>query len=142
MAAGIHTSREQRRQLARDNAKLPKHLALVDPADWPQSMLAMATPPVAVWRSRGFLVQKYLAPAPAIARLSVLRTTLAGERWQDGITWDELQQIKNELGYFAHTAVEVFPPMRDVVNVANIRHLWVLDGPLPFAWCAGQGAAA
>lgn len=138
----IHTSREQRRQLARANAKLPKHLALIDPADWPQAVLASATPPVAVWRSRGFLVQKYLAPAPAVARLSVLRTTLAGERWQDGITWDELQQIKNEVGYFAHTAVEVFPPMRDVVNVANIRHLWVLDGPLPFAWRAGQGASA
>lgn len=137
----ILTSREQRRQLARDNAKLPKHLTLIDRADWPQSVLASATPPVAVWRSRGFLVQKYLAPAPAIARLSVLRTTLAGDRWQDGITWDELQAIKNEVGYFAHTAVEVYPPVRDVVNVAAIRHLWLLDGPLPFAWRAGQGTA-
>lgn len=136
--SAIYTSREQRRQLARDNAKLPKHLTVVPPADWPQSVLSSDKPPVAVFRSRTFLVQKYLAAPPAIARLSVLRTTLDGERWKDGITWDELQAIKNELGYFAHTAVEVFPPMRDVVNVANIRHLWVLDGPLPFAWRAGQ----
>jgi hypothetical protein len=137
----IHTSREQRRQLSRDNAKLPKHLTVVPQSEWPQSILSAQQPPVAVWRSRTFLVLKYLATAPAIMRLSVLRTTLDGERWQDGITWDELQAIKNELGYFAHTAVEVFPPMRDVVNVANIRHLWVLDGPLPFAWRAGQPTA-
>jgi hypothetical protein len=141
MAAGIHTSREQRRQLARDNAKLPKHLTVVPQGDWPLSILSASMPPIAVFRSRSFLVQKYLAPAPAIARLSVLRTTLDGERWRDGITWDELQAIKNELGYFAHTAVEVYPPMRDLVDVANIRHLWGLDGPLPFAWRAGQGAA-
>lgn len=136
----IPTTREQRRQLARDNAKLPKHLTLIAPADWPQAVLSLERPPVAVWRSRSYLVQKYLAPAPAIARLSVLRTTLAGDRWQDGISWDELQAIKNEVGYFAHTAVEVYPPMRDVVNVANIRHLWVLGESLPFAWRAGQSA--
>ena len=41
-------------------------------------------------------MQKYLAPAPAIALLSVLRTTLDGDRWADQITWDELQQVKNE----------------------------------------------
>lgn len=132
----IYTSREQRRQLSRDNAKLPKHMALIDPADWPQSVLSAGNTPVAVWRSRGFLVLEYRAPAPAVARLSVLRTTLAGERWQDGITWDELQQIKNEVGYFAHTAVEVYPPMRDLVDENSIRHLWVLDGSLPFSWRA------
>lgn len=134
----IVTTREQRRQMARNNAKLPKHLELVPPADWPQRVANHAEAPVAVWRSRTFLVQKYLAPAPAIARLSVLRTTLDGDRWADQITWDELQQVKNEVGYFAHTAVEIYPPMRDVVNVANIRHLWVLGEPLPYAWKAGQ----
>lgn len=90
----IHTSREQRRQLARDNAKMPKHLELVPPADWPQAVLSAEKPPVAVWRSRTFLVQKYLAAAPAIARLSVLRTTLAGDRWQDG-------QHKSEAGHYS-----------------------------------------
>lgn len=136
----IHANRAQRRQLERDNAKLPKRLTVIPPAEWPMAVATANTPPVAVWRSRSFLVQKYLAPAPAIARLSVLRTTVVGDRWADGISWDELQDIKNELGYFAHTAVEVYPPMRDVVNVANIRHLWVLDGPLPFAWRSGQQA--
>ena len=130
----IVTSREQRRQMERNNAKLPKHLELVPPESWPLAVASHTERPIAVWRSRNFLVQKYLAPAPAIARLSVHRTTLDGERWADQITWDELQQAKNEVGYFAHTCVEVYPPMRDLVNVANIRHLWVLAEPLPFAW--------
>lgn len=135
----IVTTREQRRELERTNAKMPKHLQLVAPADWPASVAQALgdARPLAVWRSRTFLVQKYAAPAPAIARLSILRTTLSGDRWADNITWDELQGIKNELGFFAQTAVEIYPPMRDVVNVANIRHLWLLADPLPYAWRKG-----
>ena len=42
----------------------------------------------------------------------------------DGITWDELQQIKDEcLGPDA-TAVEFYPPTTGVVNELNMRHLW------------------
>ena len=130
----IVTSREQRRQMERNNAKLPKHLELVPPESWPLAVASHTERPIAVWRSRNFLVQKYIAAAPAIARLSVHRTTLDGQRWADQISWDDLQQVKNEVGYFAHTCVEVYPPMRDLVNVANIRHLWVLAEPLPFAW--------
>jgi hypothetical protein len=36
-------------------------------------------------------------------------------------------------------AVEVYPPAGDVVNVANMRHLWVLRDRLPFAWRGGKG---
>lgn len=136
----IITTREQRRQLARDNAKMPRHLVLLDRKDWPQQWQTAHDAPIAVWRSRSFMVQKCPAPAPAIARLSIHRTTLDGDRWGDGITWDELYMLKAEVGFAHHTAVEVFPPVRDLVNVANIRHLWVLDGPLPFAW-RHKGAA-
>jgi hypothetical protein len=59
---------------------------------------------------------------------------LEGDRWADNITWDELQALKTQCGYGGHDAVEVYPPTRDVVNVANIRHLWVLAEKLPFAW--------
>jgi len=73
---------------------------------------------------------------PAIVRLSVLRTSLdTAGGWQQDITWEELQRLKREAGYGDHDAVEVFPPDADVVNVANIRHLWILEpGHLPFAW--------
>lgn len=129
----IVTTRDQRRQLERDNAKLPKHLTIVPRDEWPR--VALHDPDLlAVWRSRTFLVQKFKAPPPALVRLSINRTTLSGDRWNDNITWDELQAIKNEIGFFAQDAVEVYPPMRDVVNVANIRHLWIMAEPLGFAW--------
>lgn len=44
----------------------------------------------------------------------------------DGITWDELQRIKNEVWGEEQTAIEVFPPQGELVNDANIRHLWLV----------------
>ena len=50
----------------------------------------------------------------------------------DGITWDALQQIKNELLGEDVLAVEIYPASHDVVNEANIRHLWAIPrGMLP-----------
>jgi hypothetical protein len=126
----IATTREQRRQLARDNAKLPVTLQLVPRDQWEH----IATTQTRIWRSRDYLVQEYAEPLPAIVRLSILRTQMSGDRWKDGISWDELQRLKNEVGYADHDAVEIYPAARDVVNVANIRHLWVMDQPLPFTW--------
>lgn len=34
-------------------------------------------------------------------------------------------------------AGEVFPAESDVVNVANMRHLWLLREPPPFGWRRG-----
>lgn len=126
----IATTREQRRQLARDNAKLPRVLAPISRDQWPDPY----APQRRVLRSRDFLVQEFDAPAPAFVRLSVNRTSLAGDRWQDGISWDELQRIKAECGYQHCDAVEVYPAVGDEVNVANMRHLWVLREKLAFAW--------
>jgi hypothetical protein len=131
----ITANREQRRQLERDNAKMPRELAPIPRDQWPDSSRSNASL-VRVLRSRDFLVQEYAAPAPARVRLSVLRTTLdpkAG-RWVDGITWDDLQRLKGECGYADCDAVEVFPSAVDVVKVANIRHLWVMAEPVAFAW--------
>lgn len=47
-------------------------------------------------------------------------------------TWHEMQRIKNELAGETATAVEVYPPAAEVVDDANMFHLWVLPGPLPF----------
>lgn len=71
-----------------------------------------------------------------LVRLSVLRTTLEQKsgRWADGITWDELQQIKAECGYVDMDALELYPIAADVVNVANLRHMWVMRDPVEFAW--------
>lgn len=57
-----------------------------------------------------------------------------GHLWVEhsgAITWDELQEIKN-LVWDAHVrAIEVYPSQDQVVNHANIRHLWRL-GPHDF----------
>lgn len=135
----ILTSREQRRQLERDNAKLPATLAKIPRHEWPNP----SAPQLEVWRSRDFLVQVFTGSGPCKCRLSINRTTLdkAG-RWVEGISWDELQRLKRECGFANFDAVEVYPRDRDVVNVANMRHLWVLHEPLPFAWRDAPSAPA
>ena len=46
----------------------------------------------------------------------------------------ELQDIKRQAGLGDYMAVEIYPKDRDIVNVANMRHLWVLRDPLQFGW--------
>jgi hypothetical protein len=127
----IATSRNQRRILEKENAALPLTLQEVPRSEWP----TQRTHILRVFRSRNLLVQEYQAPAPAKVRLSICRTSIGNNgRWLDGISWDELQQIKRECGYGDADAVEVFPADADVVNVANMRHLWVMAEPLKFSW--------
>lgn len=131
----IITTRAQRRELERENAKRPAQMALVPRSEWPLEH-QRSSAILRVWRSRDFLVQEYAEAPPVLVRLSVLRTTLdpkAG-RWVDGITWDELQRLKAECGYSRHDAVELYPADQDVVNVANLRHLWVMRELVDFAW--------
>lgn len=53
---------------------------------------------------------------------------------QPDIPWSHLQRLKDELCGPERVAVEVFPPVSQLVDDANCRHLWVLpDGfQLPF----------
>lgn len=126
----IVTTREQRRQLARDNAKRPAYLEGVPRHEWPDPN----APQWAVWRSRDFLVQAF-QEAGGVMRLSINRTTLNGAgRWVDGITWDEMQRLKAECGFADRWAVEVFPAASELVDVANVRHLWLLPEAPAFAW--------
>jgi hypothetical protein len=136
----IVTTRAQRRELERQNAKMPRELRQVPLEEWPMEHRIGPKPIQRVWRSRDFLVQEYAEAAPVLVRLSVLRTTLDPKlgRWVDGITWDELQSIKAECGYGQHDALELYPPDSDVVNVANLRHLWVMRDPVGFAWRGGH----
>lgn len=47
-------------------------------------------------------------------------------------TWPEMQRIKDELAGRDATGVEVYPPRDEIVDDANMYHLWVLTQPLPF----------
>ena len=90
---------------------------------------------VRAWRSKEFCVQLFSEP-DGVLRLSVNRAHVdpATLRWVDGITWDDLQRLKSEAGFGDREAVEVYPPDGCVVDVANIRHLWILPARMPFSW--------
>lgn len=56
-------------------------------------------------------------------------TSLSGVR----PTWPEMQRIKDEIAGPDATAVEVYPPKAEIIDAADMYHLWVLPAPLPFS---------
>lgn len=123
------------KQLRRDNALQPVTLTEIPRTEWPLAVaLDHARMPLQVWRSREFLVMAY--KDGGALRLSVMRTDRdrGAKRFRDGISWDELQRVKREAGFGDYCAVELFPPDAQVVDVANMRHLWILDEPPAFMW--------
>lgn len=48
-------------------------------------------------------------------------------------TWWEMQRIKNDLAGSEATAVEVYPPASEVVDGADMFHIWVIPERLPFS---------
>ena len=108
---------------------LPDELEKVPRSEWgfnaPHILLE-------VWRSKKYLVQIF--EVGSVIRLTINRTSRHKGNWSDKLTWDELQEIKDKVGYGDRFAVEIYSKNKDVVNVANMRHLWVMQYELPFAW--------
>lgn len=121
--------------------KWPDHLVPVPESEWPARRSAAY--PVELWRSRHYLVavfEEAQVDDRAVWRLSINRVTVGADgRWEQGIPWEELQRCKREVGFGDSYALEVYPRDRDVVNVANMRHLWVLSAPLGIGWFDGRG---
>lgn len=119
--------------LRRENEKHPQALRAIPVEQW-SAIIQGYKDVIAVLRSKRFLVV-LRRERPGIVWMSVNRTAMAGTRWVDGITWDELQRLKREAGYGDKDAIEIYPRDRDVVDVANIRHLWILEDALvEFGW--------
>lgn len=117
-----------RAALAAENRRYGRRFVDLElPASAPAHLLA-------AHRNRDWLVQLYAGPG--LQRLSINRAALAanGRDWAAGITWDELMEVKTAAGYGDRWAVEVYPPADAVENVANMRHLWLLEGPPAFGW--------
>jgi len=95
---------------------------------WP-FMPSIETVPLRVWLSNDYLAVLYQQRIDGKLRLTVNNTRTNGMSWRDGITWDELQRIKNETLGDDVWCVEVYPPDSELVNVSNMRHLWVLQEP-------------
>lgn len=53
-------------------------------------------------------------------------------------TWHEMQRIKDEIAGPEKTGIEVYPPHTEIVDGADMFHLWVVPGPLPFGLCESK----
>ncbi len=121
-----------RKHLREQNRWQLDHLTPLPPGAWPQRRSGNKEP-VEIWRSKTFLVQIYQDGDHQ--RLSCHRTEINKTgMWVDGITWEELMRLKSECGRGDRWAVEVYPPDVSVVNVANMRHLFLLPEAPVFAW--------
>lgn len=92
--------------------------------------------PEACFRNRSFFVMLFMDDCygTPYLRMSVNRTELDNEGgWKGGITWDELMAVKRGIGFADLWMTEVYPPDEDIVNVANMRHLFLVNQP-PYAW--------
>ena len=129
----IKPTKEQIRQLRADNAKYSSYFQEIPFNEWPYGSPPSLTQ---VWRNRNFLVQvhKEANSLGVSHRVTICRTEVDGNQWKDGISWEEIQTIKDAIGFADHDAVEVYPMRRDIINVANMRHLWIMPTPLLFAW--------
>lgn len=104
-------------------------------------------------RERGWVIQAYKSgmegcdgtPWEGTLRVSVkhtnARTPRENEKRSSGIpiTWDELQAIKDHF-WPGQIAMEIYPPHNCIVDVAEMRWLWVLPpgAVLPFNLQGGE----
>lgn len=91
-------------------------------------------PRIRVLRSKRFLVQEFFVRV-GVVRLTINSVERNSAGWSDRIGWEDLRQIKRQCGYGDKDGIECFPPERDVVNVANMRHLFIfLDSKIDVMW--------
>ena len=55
--------------------------------------------------------------------------------------WRDMQRIKNEICGEEATAVQVMPPEGELVDEADMYHMWVLSNRLPFTLACRRAAA-
>lgn len=119
-----------RKLLQQECRKFPAHMVEVEVTD--EEASCIEAPPVRAWRSKGFFAAEYHQGDDI--RITINRTEIDNRgQWLDGITWDDIQRIKSEIGYDHLWAVEVFPPDDELVDVANMRHIFLCQKP-DFAW--------
>lgn len=117
------------------NAAFSEKMVEIPRGSWPLIDKTGKATAEAVFRSRSFLV--VLWREDDHLRLSINRTLLSKTRlghFEDGITFDEIQKIKSEVGFGDFTGLEVYPRDSDLIDVANMRHIWLFKEPPSFAW--------
>jgi len=124
--------------MKKENRKYSKQFVEIPPENWSQP------PPdnlIKLFRNNAFLVQVF-ADESGI-RITVNRTMIDNQGgWLQGISWEDLQRIKSTIGYGDVMAVEIYPADENVINMANMRHLWVLKDGLNVGWSRSQNGGA
>jgi len=136
-------SRQLKRQMLQDMKRSARKTSAPYPTnelrevpfeEWSEEQKQVDGRPEKVFRSRKFIAQIYIEPDGHI-RISVNKTTLnRNGDYEDGITWDDLYTIKNQIGFSKNDCIEIYPARHHLVNVANMRHLFVLDETHPYNW--------
>lgn len=123
--------KNQNKYLREQNKKYPDYLVEVPKEEWPKTNATKL--PYKVLRSNRHLVLLY--NEGEYTRMTVSRTMInADGEWESNISWEQLQELKNEAGFIFEYGVEVFPPEDALVNVANMRHIWILPQKPDFGW--------
>lgn len=79
------------------------------------------------WEGSGFVAA--LFSFQGASRLSIARIDFSPEP----LSWEDLQSVKSKCGFGMLDAVEVYPRDCDIVNTGNVRHLYLMLTPIPFA---------
>jgi hypothetical protein len=123
-----------KKQLQASAAQYPKErLVEIPKSEW----IGIQTDPkrISVWACRNFFIQVF-AESDGIFRLTVSKDKLGfgASTFADGISWDELQWIKDSCGFSSKMAVEIYPAKDRILADCNLRHLWILPTPLNIGW--------
>lgn len=123
-------NREQRRALEKVKRQLiasyPDELTKVDENDPNMPYTSHPQDLDSIWRNKKFTVMLWNVPAGKKMTISRNEWDSKSRRYVDGITWDEIMEIKRGIGFGEQNAVEFYPPDSEVVNIANVRHIWIL----------------
>lgn len=127
--------RDFKRKIEKENKKFSNRLEKIPSDDLPDhtddTMLD-------AYRSAEYLVQVFDVSdlMPGLIQISVQRMMInRNGEFADGIPFDDLQIIKNEVGFSNYDAVEILPRHIDYYTKPNVRYIWVLTkSTLPFIW--------
>lgn len=79
---------------------------------------------IGVWEDDTYFVAAF--KEGDVTRLDLHRKDL-----ESGITWDEIQRIKDECGFEDNDAIEFYPAKKDILNNGNFRHIYIFNEKLP-----------
>ena len=79
-----------------------------------------------IYRNKQFLVIIFACGNGLKITVSRNEYDYKTKRQKGNISWDELQQIKNDIGYSEHTFVEFFPKESELIDIDSVRHLWLV----------------